>query len=121
MRGQLVLVDLTKDGGLVFDGLGLPPQKAGRQARDVAGKGQLRSGQHAYRQSRIVRGGEPSRSRPEVTRHKFITDFRRPRPYALKAKVTHWRLLSSQVFLSQVFRCTAPTTPSDNDFKQEWC
>src|ERR1700683_2963355 len=112
MRCQLILVDLTKDGGLVVDGLGLPPQKSGRQACNVAGESQLRSWQHAYRQSRVIRGGEPARSRPEVTRHELVTDFRRPRPYALKAKVTHWRLLSSRVFSSQGFRCTAPATPT---------
>src|SRR5690348_232086 len=97
MRGQLVLVDLTEDRGLVIDRLGLPSQKAGRQAGNFAGEGQLGPGPHADGQTGIVGGGEPACSRPEVARDELVADLRRPRSHALKAKVTHGRLLSSRV------------------------
>jgi hypothetical protein len=39
MGGQLVLVDLTKDRGLVVNRLGLPPEKTSWQTRNVTSKG----------------------------------------------------------------------------------
>src|ERR1700730_7381852 len=94
---HLVLVDLAEDGGLVVDGLGLPAEQADRQARHVAGEGQLRSRQHTHCQAAVVGCGEPARSRAEVLRYQLVAHLRGPRPNALKAKVTHRRLLSSNL------------------------
>src|SRR5579864_5824842 len=111
MGGQLILVDLTEDRGLVVDRLGLPPQKTGRQAGNFAGEGQLGSGPDANGQTGIVGGGEPARSRPEVARDELVADLRRPRSHALKAKVAHGRLLSSRVE-ARGFRYSSPTNPT---------
>src|SRR5271165_7398827 len=115
MRSHLVLVHLAEDGGLVVDSLGFPAEQAGRQAGNLIGKGQFGAGQNTDCQSWIVRGGKPASSRPEVTCYELIADLRRPRTHALKAKVTHWRLLSSRSL-----RQSAPQ-PLYNDLKQEQC
>src|SRR5215468_3410698 len=101
MGSHFVFVDLPKDGRSVVDRLGLPAEQASRQARDLACEGELRSRADAYRQSGIIRRRKPTRSGAEISRDESISHFRGPRPHALKAKVTHWRLLSSQSCATQ--------------------
>src|SRR5215470_12589900 len=93
MGRHLVFVDLPKDGRSVINRLGLPAEQASRQARDVACESKLRSRADAYRQSRVIRRRESTRSGAEISRNESVCHFGRPRPHALKAKVTHWRLL----------------------------
>src|SRR5690348_10767928 len=114
MRGQLVLVDLTEDRGLVIDRLGLPAQQAGRQAGHVAGEGQLGSGPDTDGQSGIVGGGEPACSRPEVARDELVADLRRPRSHALKAKSKIWGFFWSGGYVRGL-RFQVPTVSPDKD------
>src|ERR1039457_4994942 len=118
MRGQLLLVDLAKDGGVMVDGLGLPAEEPGRQASDFARECQLRAWQQTHRHADIVGSGKATRSSPEITRHKLVADFGGSRSHALEAKVTHWRLLSPGNFVRGFH---TPHNPSGNEIKQEWC
>src|SRR5271168_4507240 len=99
MRGQLLLVDLAEDGGLIVDRLRLPTEQTGRQARNFAGECQLRAGQQTHRHTKVIGGGEPTRSGAEITRHELVADFRGSRSHTLEAKVTHWRLLSPGIVI----------------------
>ena len=95
MGRHLVLIDLSENGGSVIDRLGFPAEQASRQTGDVASEGKLRSGADAYCKSGVVRRRESARTGAEIARDKSVCHFGGPRPHALKAKVTHWRLLSS--------------------------
>ncbi len=76
MCGKLVLVDLSKDCGLVVDGLRLPPEQACGHAHNFPGECQFRSRHYTHRQSKIIRGGEAACPSAEVTRHELIADLR---------------------------------------------
>ena len=89
MRGQLILVDLSKNGRPVVDRLRPPAEQAGRQARNLASEGQLRTGHYTHRQSGIIRGSEAACPCAKVTSHELIADLRGSRTYALEAKVAH--------------------------------
>jgi hypothetical protein len=87
--GRFVFVYLAENGSLMIDGLGPPGKQAGRQASDLAGKGEFGPWQQTNRQTEIVGRGEATRSGAEITRYKSVSHFRRTRSHALKAKVTH--------------------------------
>jgi hypothetical protein len=115
MGRHLVFVDLPKDGRSVADRLGLPAEQASRQARDIACESKLRSWADAYRQSGIIRRREPTRSGAEISRDESICHFCRPRPHALKAKVTHLAIPFFPVL--QLSPAAVPIT----HIKQDWC
>src|SRR5262249_39111062 len=91
-------------------------EQAGRQARDLACESELRSRADAYRQSGIIRRRKTTRSGAEISRHESVSHFCGPRSHALEAKVTHWRLLSSQVL-----HYSTPTAVPIPHSKQVWC
>src|ERR1700722_12207773 len=118
MRGQLFLVDLAEDRRLMIDSLGLPAKQARWQTGDFACECEFGARHQTHRHAEIVDVGKTARSGTEITSHKLVAYFRRPRPHALEAKVTHLRLLSPGM-VSGAFN--APHNPSGNKSKQKQC
>ena len=89
MGYNFVLVDLPKDRGVVFDCRPAPSKQASWKARNLTGKGQLRSGSDANRNVCIFRCRKASRAGSKVVCGELVANPCGSRFHTLKAVITH--------------------------------
>src|SRR5579884_92040 len=89
MCGHPVLIDLAKDRRVVLNRALAPREQTGRHAGHLAIERQLGAGQHADRQTGVLRRRKAACSGPEVTGDQLIADFCGPGPDICKTVIAH--------------------------------